>query len=105
MRTRQPEPTRLVIRPIARDDNGFTVDRRSGRPGGFIVRGARPERWVRQTKFDNDEAVGYLADRLARLGVEDRAGQDRARSPVHRSPSVTSASTGSRRPRPASTSR
>jgi GTP-binding protein len=26
---------------------------------------------VRQTKFDNAEAVGYLADRLARLGVED----------------------------------
>jgi GTP-binding protein len=26
---------------------------------------------VRQTDFSNDEAVGYLADRLARLGVED----------------------------------
>ena len=26
---------------------------------------------MRQTNFDNDEAVGYLADRLARLGVED----------------------------------
>jgi GTP-binding protein len=36
------------------------------------VRGERPERWIRQTNFDNDEAVGYLADRLARLGVEDR---------------------------------
>jgi GTP-binding protein len=24
-----------------------------------------------QTDFSNDEAVGYLADRLARLGVED----------------------------------
>jgi len=35
------------------------------------VRGVRPERWVRQTDFSNDEAVGYLADRLARLGVED----------------------------------
>ena len=39
--------------------------------GGFIVRGARPERWIAQTDFDNDEAVGYLGDRLARLGVED----------------------------------
>ena len=37
----------------------------------FRVRGARPERWVRQTDFANDEAVGYLADRLARLGVEE----------------------------------
>jgi GTP-binding protein len=35
------------------------------------VRGERPERWIRQTDFSNDEAVGYLADRLARLGVED----------------------------------
>jgi GTP-binding protein len=26
---------------------------------------------VRQTDFANEEAVGYLADRLARLGVED----------------------------------
>ncbi|WP_459952940.1 Obg family GTPase CgtA, partial [Mycobacterium avium] len=40
-------------------------------PGAFVVSGARPERWVRQTNFDNDEAVGYLADRLARLGVEE----------------------------------
>ena len=31
---------------------------------------SRCERWVRQTNFDNDEAVGYLADRLDRLGVE-----------------------------------
>lgn len=28
-------------------------------------------RWLRQTDFANEEAVGYLADRLARLGVED----------------------------------
>jgi GTP-binding protein len=38
----------------------------------YRVRGERPQRWVRQTDFSNDEAVGYLADRLARLGVEDR---------------------------------
>jgi len=37
----------------------------------FRVRGQRPERWVRQTDFSNDEAVGYLGDRLARLGVEE----------------------------------
>ncbi len=35
------------------------------------MRGEKPERWVRQTDFNNDEAVGYLADRLNRLGVED----------------------------------
>lgn len=65
------EPKRPVIRPIAVDESGFTVVADPEEPGGFLVRGTRPERWVRQTQFDNDEAVGYLADRLARLGVED----------------------------------
>ena len=36
------------------------------------MRGEKPERWVRQTDFSNDEAVGFLADRLNRLGVEER---------------------------------
>ncbi|MDQ1286829.1 MAG: GTPase [Actinomycetota bacterium] len=64
--------TRTVIRPRAVDDSGFTV-RRERTPDGerFRVRGEKPERWVRQTDFSNDEAVGYLADRLARLGVEE----------------------------------
>jgi len=72
-RAAQPaaEPTRIVLRPQAVDDAGFTVEPDPEQPGGFIVRGARPERWIRQTAFDNDEAVGYLGDRLARLGVED----------------------------------
>ncbi|MFC6061882.1 MULTISPECIES: GTPase ObgE [Streptomyces] len=63
------EATRVVIRPQAVNDTGFTVT-----PEGenlFRVRGDKPERWVRQTDFNNDEAVGYLADRLNRLGVED----------------------------------
>lgn len=64
-----PAPTRLVIRPQAVDDTGFTVEQDA--EGVYVVRGRRPERWVRQTNFDNDEAVGFLADRLARLGVED----------------------------------
>jgi GTPase len=72
-RAAQPvvEPTRIVIRPEAVDDAGFTIEPDPELPGGFVVLGARPERWIRQTSFDNDEAVGYLADRLARLGVED----------------------------------
>lgn len=72
-RAAQPvaEPTRIVLRPQAVDDAGFTVEVDKELSGGFIVRGTRPERWIRQTVFDNDEAVGYLADRLARLGVED----------------------------------
>ncbi|QSB16078.1 GTPase ObgE [Natronosporangium hydrolyticum] len=63
------EPTRTVLRPTPIDDSGFAVTQAPD--GVFVVAGARPERWVRQTNFDNDEAVGYLADRLARLGVED----------------------------------
>ncbi len=34
--------------------------------------GEKPERWIKQTDFRNDEAVGYLADRLAKLGVENQ---------------------------------
>ncbi len=66
------EPTRIVLRPRAVDDAGFTVTRREDGTGAwFSVRGSKPERWVRQTDFSNDEAVGYLADRLARLGIEE----------------------------------
>ena len=80
-RAAQPvaEPTRVVLRPTAVDDAGFTVAPDPTMPDGFIVRGARPERWIRQTNFDNDEAVGYLADRLARLGVEEALAEAGAR--------------------------
>ncbi|WP_406419354.1 GTPase ObgE [Streptomyces sp. NBC_00842] len=64
------EATRIVIRPKAVDDAGFTVTLEE-EDGIYRVRGEKPERWVRQTDFNNDEAVGYLADRLNRLGVED----------------------------------
>ena len=66
------ERPRTIIRPKAVDDQGFTI-RREETPEGEVFRivGDRPTRWVRQTDFSNDEAVGYLADRLGRLGVED----------------------------------
>jgi GTP-binding protein len=63
-------PERIIIRPKAVDEAGFTVTPDPAEPGAFIVRGEKPERWIRQTTFDNEEAVGYLADRLNRLGVE-----------------------------------
>ncbi len=65
-----PEATRIILRPRAVDDAGFTIEETPD--GAFVVSGAQPERWVRQTNFDNDEAVGYLADRLNRLGVEEK---------------------------------
>lgn len=66
------EPKRQIVRPKAIDESKFEVRTDPENPDGFLVAGARPERWVRQTQFDNEEAVGYLADRLAKLGVEDQ---------------------------------
>ncbi|HZP15614.1 MAG TPA: GTPase ObgE [Nocardioides sp.] len=61
---------RIVLRPTgAKGAAEFTVTRTVD---GYVVRGAKPERWVRQTDFGNEEAVGYLADRLNRLGIEER---------------------------------
>ncbi|MEW1937836.1 UNVERIFIED_ORG: GTP-binding protein [Dietzia maris] len=64
-------PERIVIRPKAVDVEEFRVRPDPADRGAFIVTGAKPERWIRQTEFDNDEAVGFLADRLARIGVEE----------------------------------
>ncbi|MDR7086522.1 GTP-binding protein [Aeromicrobium panaciterrae] len=64
------EATRIVLRPPAEAGVGreFTITRINEQ---WVVRGEKPKRWVRQTDFSNDEAVGFLADRLNRLGVED----------------------------------
>jgi GTPase len=65
----EPEPTRVIIRPAAVSGPEFEVVRTP--EGAYYIRGDKPRRWVRQTDFTNEEAVGYLADRLARLGVEE----------------------------------
>jgi GTP-binding protein len=68
------EAERIVLRPRAVDggDDDFTV---VATDEGWRVRGTKPERWVRQTDFSNEEAVGFLADRLNRLGVELKLAQ------------------------------
>lgn len=67
-----PAPERIVIRPKAVDQVEFVVRAEGGSYGTiYRVLGKKPERWVQQTDFTNDEAVGFLADRLAKLGVED----------------------------------
>ena len=67
------EPTRIVLRPpAAAGGPEFTIKQTAD---GWRVRGEKPERWVRQTDFSNEEAVGFLADRLNRLGVELRLAQ------------------------------
>ena len=45
----------------------------------FLVRGEKPRRWILQTDFANEEAVGYLADRLAKLGIEQALAEAGAR--------------------------
>ena len=86
------EEERVVINPLSepgqRRRNGrnagvqeFEIEREEDRNSNywFTVTGTKPERWVVQTNFDNDEAVGYLADRLAKLGVEDALRKNGAR--------------------------
>ena len=66
------EATRIVIRPRAANNAGFTLEMGRNDEGEeiFIVKGEKPERWTKQTDFRNAEAIGYLADRLHALGVE-----------------------------------
>ncbi len=71
-RTAEPaEPERIVIRPQAAEDS-FRIRVEGGTYGNiYRILGEKPERWVQQTDFQNDEAVGFLADRLDKLGIED----------------------------------
>ncbi len=74
LQAQTPAP-RIVIRPQPADEGTqFTIKRQGDGQGGHVwrVRGAKPERWVRQTDFGNAEAVGYLADRLNRIGIEEQ---------------------------------
>lgn len=63
---------RVVIRPRAVDEKPFEIKVEGGSYGNlYRILGRKPERWVQQCDFQNDEAVGFLADRLARIGIED----------------------------------
>jgi GTP-binding protein len=64
------EPTRIVIRPAPVGGAEFEV--RELGDNTYLITGDKPQRWLRQTDFTNEEAVGYLADRLARLGIEEK---------------------------------
>lgn len=63
-------PKRVVIRPKG-SEKEFTVRVEGGTYGNvYRILGTKPVRWVQQTDFQNEEAVGFLADRLEKLGVE-----------------------------------
>jgi GTP-binding protein len=67
-----PARPRIQLMQTKREDNSFKIVREfSGMAEFFRILGAKPERWVAQTDFGNEEAVGYLADRLAKVGIED----------------------------------
>lgn len=66
----EPVVERIVIRPKGSEAE-FTVRVEGGSYGTYYrILGEKPQRWVQQTDFQNEEAVGYLADRLDRLGIE-----------------------------------
>ncbi len=66
-----PTPERIIIRPQG-SEKEFEIRVEGGTYGNiFRILGTKPVRWVQQTDFQNEEAVGFLADRLEKLGVED----------------------------------
>ena len=77
---------RIVLRPRAgRPVRPSSPSRGRASSGGSA--GTSPSAGSRQTDFGNAEAVGYLADRLNRIGIEDRllrAGRPGRRRGRHR---------------------
>ncbi|KAA9110437.1 GTPase ObgE [Microbacterium rhizomatis] len=66
----KPVQERVVIRPRGAKKE-FTIRVEGGSYGDiYRILGEKPVRWMHQTDFQNEEAVGYLADRLDKLGVE-----------------------------------
>lgn len=67
-----PRPI-IHLEPVGKAKSPITVEKvHFGGENVYQIRGAKPELWVKQTDFSNDEAVGFLADRLAAAGVEDQ---------------------------------
>lgn len=67
-----PAKPRITLMQAKRSEGSFTVKKEfDGMEDFFRIVGVKPERWVAQTNFGNEEAVGYLGDRLAKIGIED----------------------------------
>lgn len=65
-------PPRIVVRPRAVNEKDFVVAAEGTSEGTlYRILGEKPERWVEQTDFTNDEAVGFLADRLMKIGIDE----------------------------------
>ena len=70
---KEEKPAVIVPKAVGRRGRPqeFEIERDPEDPDGFVVVGRKPRRWIMQTDFENDEAVGFLGDRLAKLGVEE----------------------------------
>jgi GTP-binding protein len=63
---------RFSLIPTKAEDSSYIVRKESiSGEDVFRIIGSKPERWVAQTHFGNTEAVGYLAERLQKIGIED----------------------------------
>ncbi|WP_166984878.1 GTPase ObgE [Canibacter zhoujuaniae] len=69
----EQQSERIVLRPQPKSrEASFTITVEGGSYGPvYRILGAKPERWVKQCDFTNDEAIGYLADRLNKIGIEE----------------------------------
>ena len=67
-----PVKPRITLMQEKRNESDFKVVREEHLGDEYYrVLGVKPERWVAQTNFGNEEAIGYLGDRLQKIGVED----------------------------------
>ncbi|MFL0409613.1 GTPase ObgE [Microbacterium paludicola] len=67
----EPVQPRVVIRPKG-SRKEFEIRVEGGTYGNiYRILGEKPVRWVQQTDFQNEEAVGFLSDRLDKLGIEN----------------------------------
>jgi GTPase len=72
-KAQEPERPRIMLMQGKKEDSTFTITRESKNGEDFFrIMGAKPQRWVAQTDFGNEEALGFLADRLAKIGIEEQ---------------------------------
>lgn len=63
---------RISLLPPKKDDSKYEIRIESqGDEVIYRIVGPKPERWVAQTDFSNQDAVGYLGERLQKIGIED----------------------------------
>lgn len=63
---------RISLLPKKKEEGSFEIRvEEIGEQQVFRITGSKPERWVAQTMFNNAEAVGFLSERLQKIGVEE----------------------------------